>query len=126
MRIDHAAAYVRDLEAAREFFVRYLGAAAGDLYHNKTTGFRSYFLTFTDGARLELMTRPELENAASAPCCGWAHLAFALGSREAVESLTASLAAAGYAILSGPRITGDGYYESAVAAAEGLVIELTV
>lgn len=126
MRIDHAAAYVRDLEAAREFFVRYLGAAAGELYHNQTTGFRSYFLTFDDGARLELMARPELENVASAPCCGWAHLAFSLGSREAVESLTATLAAAGYAILSGPRITGDGYYESAVAAAEGLVIELTV
>ncbi len=49
MRIEHVAMYVRDIEAAREFFVKYLGAVSGELYHNRRTGFRSYFLSFADG-----------------------------------------------------------------------------
>ena len=56
MRIEHVALYVNDLEGARDFFVRFFGAVAGDGYHNPRTGFRSYFLTFDGGARLEVMT----------------------------------------------------------------------
>ena len=58
MKIDHIALYVNALENARDFFVTYFGAVSGEEYHNKNTEFRSYFLTFEDGARLELMTRP--------------------------------------------------------------------
>ena len=60
MRIEHVALYVSDVERAREFFVRYFGGSANALYHNETPGFRSYFISFSDGARLELMTRPDL------------------------------------------------------------------
>ena len=60
MTIEHIAMYVNDLEAARDFFVKYLGGRSNDGYHNKTTGFRSYFISFDDGARLELMNKPEL------------------------------------------------------------------
>ena len=126
MKIDHAALYVRDLEGARDFFARWLGGTAGPLYHNRATGFRSYFLTFGDGARLEVMTRPGLGEGGAAPCAGWAHLAFSLGSREEVDRLTRALEGAGYPVLSGPRVTGDGYYESCVAGPEGAVLELTV
>ena len=66
MEIGHIALYVQELERAREFFVRYLGAASDGGYHNPKTGFRSYFLTFDGGARLELMHRPELADAGSA------------------------------------------------------------
>lgn len=59
MMIEHIALYVNDLEAARTFFMKYLGAASNDGYHNPKTDFRSYFLTFDDGARLELMHKPE-------------------------------------------------------------------
>lgn len=62
MRIEHAAMYVTDLEAARDFFVRYFGASAND----------------------------------------------------------------GYEVVSGPRTTGDGYYESCVVAIEGNQIEITI
>ena len=55
MRIEHVAMYVNDLKAAKNFFEKYLGASANEGYHNKTTDFRSYFLTFDDGARLEIM-----------------------------------------------------------------------
>lgn len=125
MRIEHVALYVHDLEGAKAFFLKYFQAIPGTLYHNPKTGFRSYFLTFADGARLEIMTRPGLTKAGTAGT-GYAHIAFQLGSREAVDALTARLQADGYSVLSGPRVTGDGYYESCVAGIEGNCIELTV
>ena len=127
MRIEHAALYVQNLEAARDFFVEYLGGRANDGYHNPVTDFRSYFITFEGGARLEVMTRPELAHEDQpGPRAGYAHIAFSVGSREKVDELTEKLKAAGYATLSGPRVTGDGYYESCVAGPEGNLIELTV
>lgn len=127
MKIEHAAVYVRDLEGARTFFQTYFGAVSGPLYQNPTTGFSSYFLTFEEGSRLELMTLPRLEMGEGAgPRTGYAHLALSVGSREAVDQLTGRLRQAGYPVLSGPRTTGDGYYESCIAGAEGLRIEITI
>ena len=127
MKIEHAAVYVRDLEGARAFFQTYLGAVSGPLYQNPTTGFSSYFLTFEEGSRLELMTLPRLEMGEGAgPRTGYAHLALSVGSREAVDQLTGRLRQAGYPVLSGPRTTGDGYYESCIAGAEGPRIEITI
>ena len=127
MKIEHIALYVNDLERARDFFVRYLGGVPNAGYHNDRTGFRSYFLQFGDGARLELMCKPGMDDAPKPLArTGYAHIAFSLGSREAVDALTAALRADGYAVASGPRTTGDGYYESCVVAVEGNQIELTV
>lgn len=127
MKIDHISIYVNDLEAAREFFVQYLGAKANDGYHNPRTDFRSYFLSFDDGARMELMHRPGMTDFPKTPDrTGYAHVAFSVGSAEAVDRLTAELQAAGYAVVSGPRTTGDGYYESCIVAIEGNQIEITV
>lgn len=126
MEIEHIALYVQELEKAREFFVRYLGAASNDGYHNPKTGFRSYFLTFDGGARLELMHRPDMAELPKDPVrTGYAHIAFRVGSRERVDALTARLRADGYQVVSGPRTTGDGYYESCIAAVEGNLIEIT-
>ena len=127
MHIEHIALYVTDLEAARAFFVRYFGAVPNDGYHNPRTDFRSYFLTFDGGARLELMTKPALDDPAKpANRTGYAHIAFSLGSKEAVDALTARLRADGYAVESGPRTTGDGYYESCICAMEDNRVEITV
>lgn len=127
MRIEHIALYVNDLEGARRFFIKYFGGKTNGGYHNKTTDFRSYFLTFEDGARLEIMTRPALSDPEKSPVrTGFIHLAFSLGSREAVDALTARLAADGYEVLSGPRTTGDGYYESCITGFEGNLLEITV
>ena len=57
---------------------------------------------------------------------GYAHIAFSVGSREKVDALTARLKADGLEVLSGPRTTGDGYYESCVLAVEGNQVEITV
>lgn len=127
MHIEHVALYVNDLYAAREFFERYFGAQAGEEYHNPRTDFRSFFLSFDDGARLEIMTRPDTVDA-DKPLTrtGFAHLCFALGSEERVDELTERFRADGYEVLSGPRTTGDGYYESCILGPEGNQIEITV
>lgn len=127
MKIAHMALYVCDLEGAKQFFVQYFGASPGQLYHNPTTGFRSYFLRFEQGAQLELMCRPDLRNLPKeAYRTGFAHVAFSVGSRAQVDSLTETLRAAGYTVCSGPRVTGDGYYESCICGFEDNLIELTV
>lgn len=127
MKIEHIALYVEDLEETKNFFIKYLGAKANNGYHNPRTNFRSYFLSFEDGARLEIMQRPEMLNLPKeAARTGYAHIAFSVGSREKVDALTAELKADGYDVVSGPRITGDGYYESCIVAMEGNQIEVTV
>lgn len=127
MYIEHIAMYVNDLEATRDFFIKYFNAASNDGYHNKTTDFRSYFLSFDDGARLEIMNRPAMEDGEkNLSRTGYIHIAFSLGSKEAVDELTAKLKEDGYEVLSGPRVTGDGYYESCIVGIEGNQIEITV
>lgn len=127
MTIDHAALYVKNLERAKVFFETYFGAVSNEKYHNKTTGFESYFLTFEDHTRLEIMTKPELSEHEKSPVSwGFIHLAFNTGSKEQVDLLTARLKADGYQVISGPRTTGDGYYESCILDAEGNQIEITV
>lgn len=127
MKIEHVAMYVNDLERAKHFFEKYFGAVSNDMYHNKKTDFKSYFLTFDDGARLEIMNRPDMEeNAKSLKRTGFIHIAFSVGSKEQVDMLTAQMKKGGYEVISGPRTTGDGYYESCIVAIEGNQIEITV
>ena len=127
MRIEHVAMYVNDLEAARDFFIKYLGASSNDCYHNQKTGFRSYFLSFSDVARLEIMNKPQMDDAEKTLArTGLIHIAFSVGSRERVDELTEELKRDGYEVVSGPRTTGDGYYESCVIGIEGNQIEITV
>lgn len=127
MKIEHIALYVNDLEQARDFFVNYLGGNSNEGYHNKTTGFRSFFISFDDGARLELMNKPDMVDSEKiSNRTGYAHLAFSVGSKEKVDELTEKLRSNNYRIISGPRTTGDGYYESCVVIIEDNQIEITI
>lgn len=127
MKIEHIALYVNDLEATKEFFVKYFGAVPNDGYHNLNTDFRSYFLSFDDGARLEIMNRPSMDNLEKKiQRTGYIHLAFSLGSKEKLDELTSELKKDGYEVISGPRTTGDGYYESCIIGIEGNQIEITI
>jgi lactoylglutathione lyase len=126
MKIEHIAMYVNDLEAAKKFFVKYFGASSNAGYHNKNTDFRSYFLTFDGGSRLEIMNKPVMEDPEKTLTrTGFIHIAFSVGSKEKVNELTAQMKDDGYEVVSGPRTTGDGYYESCVVALEGNQIEIT-
>lgn len=127
MRIEHIALYTKDLERMRQFYMTYFQAASNSQYQNEKTGLKTYFLTFKDHTRLELVTRPEVLGKAPAPdyTPGYTHLAFSVGSRENVEQLTAALEKDGFTVTSRPRTTGDGYYESVILDPDGNYIELT-
>lgn len=125
MKINHAAVFVEDLEGTKDFYKQYFGAKENDKYHNPRTGLETYFLSFDGDVRLEIMKRPDLkENEKNLFQLGYAHLAFSVGSKEKVDELTNRLEKDGYIVLSGPRTTGDGYYESCILDPENNQIEI--
>lgn len=127
MKIEHIAMYVNNLEKARQFFMRYFNAQSNELYHNRATDFRSYFLTFEGGARLEIMSKPLVSPInTNNDTMGYAHIAISVGNKENVNELSARLKEDGYLLEREPRTTGDGYYESCVVGVEGCRIEITV
>ena len=128
MRIDHAALFCKDLEGMRQFFRDHFEAQSNELYHNPSTGLKTYILSFPDdGARLEIMSRPDtVDIDPTQRNIGFIHLSFSVGSKEAVDAKTETLRNAGYAVTSGPRTTGDGYYESCILGPEGIQVEITV
>ena len=127
MRIEHVAMYVNDLELMKDFFVTFFNASSNNVYYNPKTGLKTYFITFDNGARLEIMNRPEIQDVKKELMqTGYIHLAFSVGSKEKVDELTMRLKDNGYPVLSGPRTTGDGYYESCVLGPENNQIEITV
>lgn len=125
MKIEHVGLWVSDLELMKSFYEKYFGAVAGEKYHNPTTEFQSYFLSFETGARLEIMTRPDvIHRISGGEVMGYTHLAYELGTKEKVDTLVEQLVEDGFALLNGPRITGDGYYEAVVVDPDGNRIEL--
>lgn len=126
MKIEHIAMYVKDLEKEKLFFEKYFGGLSNEKYINTQKGFSSYFIRFDDGARLEIMNNDIHQNDMIGGSLGYAHIAISVGSCEKVRELTEQLRTDGYKILSEPRTTGDGYYESCVADTEGNQIEITV
>lgn len=125
MRIEHVAVWVEDLEKMKTFYKVYFGCTSNEKYHNTQKDFESYFLTFESGARLEIMRQKGIDQTPQSNQTGWAHIAISLGSRESVDQLTERLRKDGYAVLNGPRTTGDGYYESVIEDPEGNWVELT-
>lgn len=127
MKIEHMAMYVNDLEGTKAFFMKYFKATSNEIYHNKKTGFKSYFLSFNGETRLEIMHKDEMNDTMKTLTrTGFIHLAFSVGSKEKVDLLTEQLKLDGYEVVSGPRTTGDGYYESCIVAMEGNQIEITI
>ncbi len=125
MKIEHIAIYVKDLEATKNFYIKYFGATKNNKYRNPNTQLETYFLTFADGARLEIMTRPNLPDGNKELFrTGLIHLAFKIGTKELVDKKTAQLKSDGYKVISQPRTSGDGYYESCVADPEGNFVEI--
>ncbi|WP_273403221.1 VOC family protein [Actinobacillus porcinus] len=125
MKLEHVAMYVQDLEKAKAFFMKYFNAQPNEKYHNLRTNLMTYFLTFSGGARLEIMTRPEIvELDKNVFRTGLVHLSMQVGSEEKVRELTEQLRSDGYQVISEPRTTGDGYYESCVLDGEGNQIEI--
>jgi lactoylglutathione lyase len=129
MHIEHIAIWTDQLEQQKDFYVKYFGAQVGNHYHNPSKQFESYFLSFAFGPRLELMHQPGKASSLfnpGEPNIGYAHISFATGSEQTVDELTNRLRQDGVRVLDGPRLTGDGYYESVVLDPDGNRVELTV
>ncbi|WP_125772452.1 VOC family protein [Companilactobacillus furfuricola] len=127
MHIAHVGVFVEDLDKIVAFYKRYFDVKVSDVYHNEQTSFSSRILSFDDGAKLEVCSRDDVfEVDRSGFTCGFQHVALSLGSREDVDELTERIEEDGYDHLDGPRVTGDGFYESVIADPEGNLIELTV
>jgi lactoylglutathione lyase len=129
MKIEHIAMWVNNLEEMKHFYLKYFDASANNKYINSKKGFESYFLSFTSGARLEIMHMSSIfptTNEPSQQKMGFIHVAFSLGSKQKVDELTKTLAEDGFNVVDGPRTTGDGYYESVVLDPEGNRVELTI
>ena len=154
MKIEHVAIWVKNIDKVCEFYHKYFGGVVHPLYHNPAKQFTSRFVTFDDGARLEIMHRPDINvgtltesksdmlmlghASVQAPRrdtrhrmfhvehIGFTHLSFSVGSKEEVDRLTQQMSAEGVPVVGQPRTTGDGYYESVVLDPEGNRIEITI
>lgn len=129
MKIEHIAIYVKDLERSKLFYEKYFNAKSNEKYRNPKTQFESYFLSFSEGARLEIMTLPTVNSTSNnvlLNLIGLAHFSVSVGSKENVLALTETLRKDGYTISGEPRITGDGYFESVILDCDGNKIEITI
>jgi lactoylglutathione lyase len=126
--IEHVALWTTDLERSKQFYAKYFGADAGREYANPSKGFRSTFLSFDGGARIEVMQTSKLSPVVLEPGAqrmGLTHIAISVGSVDQVDELTRRLKEDGFGILDGPRRTGDGYYESVALDPDGNRVEIT-
>lgn len=126
MKIDHIAIWAEDIDLLCEFYTKYFDCNYGNKYINIKRNFSSRFITFNNGdTRIEIMNIPDIKDSQNKGyLSGLAHIAISVGSRDAVENITEKLRKDGYTILSEPRLSGDGYYESAFADPEGNYVEL--
>ena len=125
IKLNHIALYVNDLEKMKLFYEKYFDAKPNEMYHNPKTSLKTYFLEFGNECRIEIMTKDNLANIAKeVNNTGYIHIAFSVGSKNKVDELTKMLENDGYKVLSYPRATGDGYYESCVLDPENNQIEI--
>lgn len=127
MRIDHIAIWTYNLEGLRNFYMHYFDASSSVAYHNHSKEFQSYFLTFDGDCRIELMEMPNISKSKHDPLkqySGITHFAIKVGSIGKVKDLTEELRKDGFKVVSEPRVTGDGYYESAILDPDGNRIEI--
>lgn len=124
MLIDHIAIWVVNIEKMKNFYLKYFDCKPSEKYINKIKNFESYFLSFEGETKVELMHVPDIKDK-NQISTGYAHIALRVSSKKKIDVLTERLKQDGFKIISGPRITGDGYYESSFLDPEGNIIELS-
>ena len=129
MTLEHIAIWTYNLKRLKEYYIKYFDGISNSKYTNHDNRFESYFLTFSSGARLEIMTMPNipdnLNDTIVKQYTGIIHLAFGMGTHKEVEDKARQLKADGFKILRGPRKTGDGYYEFETLDPDNNRIEVT-
>jgi lactoylglutathione lyase len=129
VKIEHVAIWTGDLERLKRFYTKYFNCIAGNKYRSESNDFESYFLSFDNSARLELMQMPSIPKNSNDPKMqyeGIIHIAISVGSKENVVEITEKLRFDKYTIVSEPQRTGDGYFESCVLDSDGNRVEITI
>lgn len=129
MKIEHLAIWTNQLEVMKDFYCKYFDGSSNDKYVNQKNEFESYFISFDEGTRLELMHTTgivEQESFEMIASLGLTHFAVSVGSELAVTRLTEQLRNDGFTISSDIRMTGDGYLESVILDPDGNCVEITV
>ena len=127
MQINHIAIWTSNLEISKNFYVKWFRAKANNKYSNTSKQFTSYFIEFDNSnCRIELMHSPNLLKLETSDFIGLAHFAISVGSKNEVDRITLEMEENGIAIVSKPRYTGDGYYESIILDPDGNKIEITI
>ena len=115
MKLEHIAIWTDNVELLRNYYVSFFEGQSNEMYINPKTQFQSYFISFESGARLEIMSMPNIPDNANdtinAQHKGIIHIAFSVATKQEVDAKAALLQANGFELLNGPRVTGDGYYE---------------
>ena len=128
MTIDHLAIFTPCIEKLISYYTRYFDAVPGSFYINEKKKFRSCFLSFESGARIEIMEMEGIPDNANDTLVkqhkGLVHLAFGAENPGRVNDLARQLEQDGYRIIDGPRITGDGYYEFVTFDPDGNRLEV--
>ena len=129
MRLEHVAIWTDKLEVLKDFYSKYFGGKPNEKYINKEKQFQSYFHTFKSGARLEIMSKPNIPDNVNDTIKiqhkGIIHFAFAMETMKEVDEKAMQLAQDGYKILNGPSKTGDAYYEFETIDPDNNRIEVT-
>lgn len=125
MKIAHMALWTQDLEQQARFWVTFFDGKINEKYCSKTNpGFESYFVRIGDEIAIEIMTKPGLtRRQPDNNTCGWVHLALSIGSVAKVDTIARRAQEQGI-LISGPRTTGDGYYEAVIQDPDGNLIEI--
>ena len=127
MKIDHIAIWTKNLEGLRSFYMHYFDASSNEKYYNHSKEFSSYFISFDDNCRIEIMEMPKIPPTKNSPLkqfIGLIHLAINVGSKAEVTRITELLRKDGFNIVGEPRTTGDGYYESVILDPDGNRVEI--
>jgi lactoylglutathione lyase len=129
MTLEHIAIWTDNLERLKDYYIKYFDGMPNNKYTNEKKQFNSYFISFGSGARLEIMTMPgipdNVNDTVNAQYKGLIHFAFGVHTKQEVDEKAKQLRQDGFAILSGPRKTGDGYYEFETLDPDGNRLEVS-
>jgi lactoylglutathione lyase len=125
--LEHIAIWTPDLENLKDYYVKFFNAGVNEKYFNPVTNLETYFLTFAGGSSIEIMQMPgiSINTQSDTQCFGLTHIAFGVETMEMVRDKAEELRKAGFAILRGPRKTGDGFYEFETIDPDSNRIEVT-
>ena len=123
MKISNVGIFVKDLEGAKNFFIDYFGAEVHAVYNEEENKYYSYIMKMGDGAKLELMTKPEIVDEKKDPNrTGFVHICVKVDSREKLDEIIAKIKADGYHIFYEPATTGG--KEIRAVTYEDLILEV--